>query len=178
MWIDILVLGHLLQRPAHGYEIKQRVGRSIGSAQPLNNNVLYPALRRLEELGAVESELQPKAASPPRRVYRLTERGVELLRGMVEDLPADSALDEGEFNVRLAYFELVEPAARLQILRTRAAASRALLDHLRRSLEDVRQESRHPYAGRLLEFLVSRQEADVRFVEDLARDVAGPEQPS
>jgi DNA-binding PadR family transcriptional regulator len=170
MWIDILILGHLRRAPAHGYEIKQRVGRSIGYVEHLNNNVLYPALRRLEDLGAIEAEVVPQQGSPPRRVYRLTERGLDVLRGMLEEFSQDTALNDGEFNTRFAYFELLHPEARVEILRTRAAAGRRLLEHLRRSLAESRKDAEHRYAPRLLEFLIERQESDVRFVEDLARE--------
>ena len=65
MYLDILVLAHLAHRPSHGYEIKKLVDRSVGSAR-LNNNVLYPALRRFEEAGAIEGELVPQQGVPPR----------------------------------------------------------------------------------------------------------------
>jgi DNA-binding PadR family transcriptional regulator len=169
MWIDILILGHLVRGPAHGYEIKQRVGSSIGWTTPLNNNVLYPALRRLEEMGAVESQLVPQQGAPARRVYRLTDGGLDALRGMVEDFPPEDALNDGEFNVRLAYFGLIDPAARVEILRTRAAAVHRLLDHLRRSRPEA-EGSQLTYAPRLVDFLIEQQQRSVEFVEDLARE--------
>jgi DNA-binding PadR family transcriptional regulator len=169
MWVDILILGHLARRPAHGYEIKQRVGASIGHTTSLNNNVLYPALRRLEEMGAVESEVVPQQGVPSRRVYRLTDRGLDALRGMLEDFPAELALNDGEFHVRVAYFELIDPAARVEILRTRAAAARGLLEHLRRSLPDSAGGD-HAYAPRLIEYLIEQHEHTVRFAEDLAAE--------
>jgi len=170
MYMEILVLGHLVNGPAHGYEIKQRVSRSIGTTQPLNNNILYPALRRLDEMGAVQSELVQQGASPPRRVYRLTEHGLDVLRGIVEDFPQESALNDGEFNTRLAYFELIDPRARLEILATRAAAVENLLDHLRRSLAETTDQGRRPYAPRLIEFLIAQRESELRFIEGLARE--------
>jgi DNA-binding PadR family transcriptional regulator len=177
MFIDILVLGHLVRGPAHGYEIKQRVSRSIGNTQPLNNNILYPALRRLDELGAVESEVVQQGASPPRRVYRLTEHGLDVLRGIVEDFPQESALNDGEFNTRLAYFELIDPGARLEILRTRGAAVKKLLDHLRRSLAETTDQGTHTYAPRLIEFLIAQRENELRFVEGLAHEEERREDP-
>ena len=170
MFIDILVLGHLATGPAHGYEIKQRVSRSIGASEPLNNNVLYPALRRLDDMGAVESEVIHQGASPPRRVYRLTNHGLDVLRGLVEDFPPQSALNDGEFNTRFAYFELIDAGARLEILRTRAAAVQQLLDHLLRSVADATKQGTHPYAPRLLEFLIGQRESELRFLESLVHE--------
>lgn len=168
MWVEILILGHLGSEPAHGYEIKQKVGRSIGYTHRLNNNVLYPALRRLEEMRAIEGEVVPQEGSPPRRVYRLTEQGVDVLRGMLEEFPPEWALNDGEFNTRLGYFELMDPRARLHVLRTRAAAVQGLLDHLRRSLVEMTDSGTHPYARRLVEFLIAQREAEADFLEQLA----------
>jgi DNA-binding PadR family transcriptional regulator len=170
MWMEILILGHLATRPAHGYEIKQRVGQSIGFMATLNNNVLYPALRRFEEMGAVTSELVPQQGSPPRRVYQLTEGGLDVLRGMLEDYPPEGSQDlTAEFNVRLAYFHLLDPEARVRILETRAESVRALLEHLRSSVAAA-AASTHVYTPRLLGFLSGQLEAELRFVEDLATE--------
>jgi DNA-binding PadR family transcriptional regulator len=170
MWMEILILGHLATRPAHGYEIKQRVGQSLGFVATLNNNVLYPALRRFEEMGAVTSELVPQQGSPPRRVYELTEGGLDVLRGMLEDFPPEGSQDlTAEFNVRLAYFHLLDPQARVRILETRAEAVLGLLDHLRASGAPA-AASTHVYAPRLLGFLIGQLEAELRFVQELATE--------
>lgn len=174
MWLDILILGHLRHRPAHGYEIKQRVGHSIGHTVPLNNNVLYPALRRLDEMGALDSELVPQDASPPRRVYRLTERGAEALRSLVEDFPEEVALNDAEFNVRLGYFELIGPPVRLEIVRKRAAAVEGLLRHLRGALEETVRDPEHLYSAALLEFLIKQREAELDFLATLSSTTAVP----
>ena len=53
MYFDILMLRVLADGPQHGYEIKKSVERILGG-RSINNNVLYPALRRFEEQGAIE----------------------------------------------------------------------------------------------------------------------------
>ena len=72
-YIEILLLRHLTRRPAHGYELRKRVERTTGVR--LNNNSLYPALRRFEEAGAVTRSEQPQEGRPPRLVYALTPLG-------------------------------------------------------------------------------------------------------
>jgi len=168
MWMDILILGHLTHGPAHGYEIKRRVGRSIGVTHLLNNNVLYPALRRFEEMGAVTSELVPQQGSPPRRVYEMTEAGHEVLRALLEDFPPEQATSE-EFNVRIGYFHLLDPRSRLEILQRRATAVRGQLDHLRSAVHLV-EEGTQTYARGLVEFLIDQQEGELDFIERLAED--------
>ena len=57
MYVEILILAHLSRQPAHGYEIKRSVEQSLGEAYAINNNQLYPTLRRFEEMGAITREV-------------------------------------------------------------------------------------------------------------------------
>lgn len=168
MYLDILVLAHLVHRPAHGYEIKKLVDRSIGAPR-LNNNVLYPALKRFEEAGAIEGELVPQQGVPPRRVFRLTETGHELLRSLLEDFPEDLAASDEEFLTRLAFFDLVAPEARREILARRQRALRARVAHLV-EMAGLTASGRddHGYALRLLDFQRRQTENELAWVGELA----------
>jgi hypothetical protein len=55
-------------------------------------------------------------------------------------------------------------------LRTRAAAVQQLLDHLRRSVAEATAQGTHPYAPRLLEFLIGQRESELRFLESLVHE--------
>ena len=126
-YIEILVLRHLSRRPAHGYELRKRVEHTTGVR--LNNNSLYPALRRFEEAGAVIRTEEPQEGRPPRLVYALTPLGRELLHDMLADLPPDEAADDTEFMARLGQFVLLDPGERQAILGARDEALRTRLAH-------------------------------------------------
>ena len=167
MYLDILVLAHLAHRPAHGYEIKKMVDRSVGSPR-LNNNVLYPALKRFEEAGAIEGELVPQQGVPPRRVYRLTKSGHELLRSMLEVFPDDLAGSEEEFLTRLAFFHLIAPEARREILTRRQRALIGRVGHLDEMARLAAIDRDEPYAQRLLDFQRRQAENELAWVGELA----------
>ena len=106
--LELAVLGLLKEQPLHGYELKKRLGETLGSLWGISFGSLYPALRRLERDGAIESvEPEPTARrrrSPPtgsldgdlaaarlrrrrakptrrtRKAYRITDRGRRALR--------------------------------------------------------------------------------------------------
>jgi DNA-binding PadR family transcriptional regulator len=169
MYLDILVLAHLAHRPAHGYEIKKMVDRSVGSAR-LNNNVLYPALKRFEEAGAIEGELVPQQGVPPRRVFRLTESGHELLRSMLEDFPDELAGSDEEFLTRLAFFHLIAPEARREILGRRQVALISRIGHLDEMARLAAVDPDEPYARRLLDFQRRQAENELAWVGQLAEE--------
>jgi DNA-binding PadR family transcriptional regulator len=126
-YIEIMILRHLSRRPAHGYELRKRVEHTTGFR--LNNNSLYPALRRFEEAGAVTRAEQPQEGRPPRLVYTLTPTGHALLHDMLADLPPDQAADDQEFLARLGQFALLKPTERLAVLAARDQALRERLAH-------------------------------------------------
>lgn len=119
MPIDILILAVLRRRPQHGYELKKSIEAITADLFPLSNSLLYPALRRFEEMGAVQREVVPQEGKPDRHLYRLTDVGLEVMQSLLRDFPPEAARRDGEFWVRASFFGLLEPAERLEILRAR-----------------------------------------------------------
>ena len=61
--LDLAVLGLLKDQPLHGYELKKRLGETLGHVWGVSYGSLYPALARLERMGAIEVVDPP--APPP-----------------------------------------------------------------------------------------------------------------
>jgi DNA-binding PadR family transcriptional regulator len=127
-YIEIMILRNLSRRPAHGYELRKRVEAVTGVV--LNNNSLYPALRRFEEAGAVTRTAQEQQGRPARLVYELTDVGRDLLHSLLADLPPDAAQDDVEFMTRLGQFTFLAEPERLAVLDARDAALAERLDRL------------------------------------------------
>lgn len=64
MYSEILILAMLRLGKRHGYEIKKDIDFALGGMVALNNKMLYLALKRFEEMGAVKREVVPRKASP------------------------------------------------------------------------------------------------------------------
>src|SRR3954452_21241526 len=62
--LDLAILGLLKEQPLHGYELKKRLGETLGSLWGISYGSLYPALRRLERDGAFEI-VEPESVSVP-----------------------------------------------------------------------------------------------------------------
>lgn len=170
MYFDILTLRVLRDRPGHGYEIKKQVERILGG-RSINNNVLYPALRRFEEQGAVErAAAEADQGRPPRNVYRLTDTGHDLYQAMIRD--ADPALlaDENEFQVRVSFFADLPPGDRLRIIGVRRAVVQARIDHLDSLRPDAQAE---PWGLRVMDFSRDAAQHELRWLDELAVAAAG-----
>lgn len=77
--LDVLILKTLAWGPAHGYAVSRWIRQSSGDDLRIEEGALYPALRRLEERGWIESEWRQSEAGRDARVYQLTTAGREAL---------------------------------------------------------------------------------------------------
>jgi len=84
-FIQPRLLLQLAKQPAHGYELMETLNQAgdLASSDPGN---LYRELRGLEEEGLVRSNWDTSGAGPARRVYKLTEEGIEYLDAWVVNL--------------------------------------------------------------------------------------------
>ncbi len=157
--IDLAVLGLLRKRPRHGYELKARL-LELGFAR-VSFGTLYPALRRLEKRGFIEALRQ----SGRRKAYKLTATGEEEFARIL------GAADEDEdrrFNMRLAFFQYLDPAARLRTLKRRrnhlVARLRTAQAALQRSIAERHDDH---YTAALLRHNIGTTEADIDWLNQL-----------
>jgi len=130
MYAEIVILAMLRQRPQHGYEIKKSIEQGFGGTGALNNTILYPTLKRFEEMGVVVREVVQQEGKPNRHLYHLTERGIELLHTLLCDFLPEQAANEAEFFTRVAFFEFLNSQERQEILSKRLAYVQGCLNYL------------------------------------------------
>jgi PadR family transcriptional regulator PadR len=78
----LVLLGVLGQtaEPMYGYQIAKLIEANAEGAPVIKLGALYPVLRSLESSGLLESEVEPSVSGPPRRYYRITEAGSQILK--------------------------------------------------------------------------------------------------
>jgi len=72
------VLLLLVQKPAHGYELMDRLGQEEDGSTS-GPGLLYRTLRQFEEEGLVRSSWDTEGHGPARRVYEITDEGRDYL---------------------------------------------------------------------------------------------------
>ena len=84
--VSLALLGALAGagEPMYGYQIAKRLEQLGDGVLAGKQSALYPVLRNLEGSGLLESFVEPSASGPPRRYYRITALGRDLLRAWAE----------------------------------------------------------------------------------------------
>jgi PadR family transcriptional regulator PadR len=78
--LELCMLALLSKGERYGYEITQALNQGEGLG--LSEGTIYPLLTRLLREGLIASRWQESPAGPPRKYYRLTERGREAMETM------------------------------------------------------------------------------------------------
>jgi len=72
----MLVLSLLKSRPYYGYELVQKISKTI----EISEGTIYPLLRRLKKENVVNTYLEESEEGAPRKYYKLTKEGETKLK--------------------------------------------------------------------------------------------------
>jgi DNA-binding PadR family transcriptional regulator len=81
------ILGSLSTRPSSGYDLARQFDLGLGWFWSASHSQIYPELKRLEEAGLVEGSLTTVGEKLEKRVYSITEAGLDELVSWVTDHP-------------------------------------------------------------------------------------------
>jgi len=158
-----VVLAMLAKEPAHGYQLRARLREALGAVgDGMNAGQIYVTLTRLEKAGLVVGESTAGLAErPDRKVYALTAAGQQRVAAWLTEVSWPKP-DLAEFHLKLiaaAQAGLADPIAIVDGQR------RELLHRLRAAQQAALAEPDGSAAGLLLEGIVLRLQADLRWLE-------------
>jgi PadR family transcriptional regulator len=84
------LLLQLVKKPAHGYELMEALSEAADDPTP-DPGTLYRTLRALEEDRLVRSAWETGDSGPARRVYELTDQGIEFLHAWAASIRSTRA---------------------------------------------------------------------------------------
>ncbi len=82
--LSIAMVDLIKDKSAHGGEIYQSLKEKFQIDTP--RGIIYTLLRRMEGDGLIVSEWDIQESGPARRIYRITEEGMDYLRTSMEKL--------------------------------------------------------------------------------------------
>ncbi len=79
-WIQLLILRIIYEMPLHGYLLIEKMNELLAGRRPIKPGSLYTILRRMEKSGLLASDWDRESSRLKRRVYTLTDAGLERLK--------------------------------------------------------------------------------------------------
>ena len=163
-----VVLAMLAKEPSQGSQLRARLDQALGPlGEAMNDGQIYVTLRRLEKAGLITREGAGASADrPDRKVYVLTAAGEERVAEWLGEVSWPKP-DLAEFHLKLiaaAAAGLADPIGIVDMQR------RELLRRLRDVQRAQMAEPDRSDAGLLLEGIVLRLQADLRWLEACERN--------
>lgn len=108
MDVKTVCLGMLTDGEASGYDLKKAFESSFAHCFAAGFGSIYPALATLSEQGLVSCQEVPQEGKPDRKVYQITDKGMQHLLQELEN-PAPSHKIRSEFLATMCFAHLMSP---------------------------------------------------------------------
>src|SRR5438093_2595926 len=165
--LELAILGLLKERAMHGYQLSKRLADTLGAFWKVSYGSLYPALKRLEREGAVESVFPREEVGRRKNVYRVTEKGEKLFYDLLQEAGQES-WEDNRFRVRLAFFKYLKQDKRLRLLEKRRAYLERRLSEIKASLAKARERIDN-YTLSLMRHGEEATQQDIAWLDDLIK---------
>ena len=171
------ILGILVDRPRHGYDLKRALSPALPRQRLMNDGILYPLLARMEKEGLVRSRIEPGDGRPDRRVFELTVSG----RRVFFDWLRGPAFEEDEvsydfflghpFLTKCMFFKHLSPEEIRAKLAAQAESAAAKLETFHQIREGMVERDVDPFRIAILDLGIEQQREKIRWIEKLSNQL-------
>lgn len=165
----LLLLGLLLNKSMHGYEMQSMIEQSkMDQWANILSGSIYYALNRMEEEGLIVAEAEERTGARLRKIYAITEAGREHFKELLlQSLSTKPHSAKSDFTLGLAWIHMLPKEDALSVLR--------------RNLSELEQQKQLWDAGRRIkgehglspfveagfDNAIELMEADIRYITKL-----------
>ena len=166
----LALLALLAKKPAHGYQLKQALGKTFGAAYPQPNiGQIYVTLGRLEKSGLVRGTSVSQSGRPDKRVYEITDEGRQALLTW-RDEPSAEVRVRDDFFTKLILAPSTGVAGRRELINSQRRHCVNVMRGLSRLAADEDRDNRP--AQLLIEGALLHLQADLDWLERCQEELA------
>lgn len=170
--LEYCLLGFLKSGPVHGYSLYQlaQSAQGLGMIWHFKISQLYALLDKLEKAELVTSSLISQEPHPPRRVFTLTEKGLQTYqKWLITPAPRPHQMRQ-EFLARL-YFALQEdPSQAIMLIEQQRKIIHEWLETLQRN--DQKPAAGSSFSSRVTSYRLGQVQATLDWLDMLHDDLS------
>ncbi len=163
---EFAVLGILVHRNAHGYDVYRELENRLGSVHRLGRSQVYGLLSRLERDGLIRHEHVEQERVPDKKVFSPTPEGRSLLDRWILTPVNNVRSLRVEFLTKLYFACLKSRQTEMELLQAQLAVCRKRA----RLLEKTFGTSLNTIERRAFEFRLGMVRCSIRWLEDMAAE--------
>jgi DNA-binding PadR family transcriptional regulator len=124
----LAILGGLMEKPMHGYELKQYFEHAPGVFWMINYGSIYPALKKLEEQGLVKGRAKLSGTGRSKIVYSITKSGEETFKKTLKERLKKDAFVRDEFTLHLFFMDFLDKKTIRQMIKSKLEGNARILE--------------------------------------------------
>ena len=170
---DLLVLGLLLDRPMHGYEINQYVqAEGVTAWYDISTAAIYYSLGKLRRQNLI-FETRTRSGGAEKSVYHVTELGREQFFAGMESALASEQPIRSEYDLGIFLLNKLPQDRALELLENRLDFLRRWGDGLTQTLEQERAADVQPLRLAILEHTNAYARMEIEWLSGIIRQTHG-----
>ncbi len=148
--MELVILGLLKRKPAHGYELLRTVRlQNMSDYIRLAPSGLYKALARLEDQGCIAARAEREGNWPERQAYSITPKGESRLQKLLLDHLRATSEYSDSLNAALTFGDAAPPAVVSEELHRRRDMILGAQEDAHQLLTEVLPEAGDTFFARL-----------------------------
>ena len=172
--IDLLLLGLLLDRPMHGYELYQQIqAEEIDAWFNVSMAGVYYSLGKLRDQGLVAESRQQGGRSARKSIYRLTEEGRAAFFAAMEEQATSREQSYLDYDLVIYLLNKLPLQRAIALLEQHRAFLVSQADDLLASLAMEQDDGRSPLKVAVLDHKRRFLEMEQGWLADVIRDIQG-----
>ena len=164
MSVKYSLLALLYQRPMHGYELGKQLHLAVNADWDVKPGQIASTLARLNEAGLVAYEVVETSDAPDRKVYAITDAGIEELRQWYLTPEVREYRLGDTFYIKLVLSLIDGPVSSEQVLMVQRRELYQQLHEVTELRRKTDLQTQLPW-GLLLDSAIMHLEADLRWIE-------------
>jgi DNA-binding PadR family transcriptional regulator len=158
------LLALLYRRPMHGYELGKQLNLAVSADWDVKPGQIASTLARLHESGLVDFEIIETSDAPDRKVYAITDAGIEELRLWYLTPEVREYRLGDTFYIKLVLSLIDGPVSSEQVLMVQRRELYQQLHEVTELRNKTDQQTQLPWVL-LLDSAIMHLEADLRWIE-------------
>lgn len=180
-WVSLkyAILGFLIDKPLHGYRLKEVLSPGLSRKQLMNDGILYPLLSRMKKEGLIRKKVKARAGILSRHVYYPTSKGRKSFKEWLKNdenendaITYDFFLGHPFLYKTMFFKRLTKPEIQLK-LKVQKTATNEKLENFYRIRKGMVERSVDPYRIAILDLGIAQQRAKNRWLNALLTKIRG-----
>lgn len=157
----LLLLGTLRSHEMHGYQFNEMLSQSVGIPIKLTKSNAYKLLSKMEQDGWITYREEQVGNRPPRRVYKITEKGEVVFQNMLRDSLSAYSGPEFPTTVGFNFLELLPTDETVALLQQRREKVISLHDEMAEIPIEMRE------AHMSIEYLYRFYQTEIEWLDEV-----------